>query len=191
MNEFKFEGSPYIGEKVKLRALEKSDVPKIMQYWNTYETRKFLGNPIPMSSMMEEEWITSVHQRAKSKSAFIFAITNRETDEFLGSGGLESIDWINRNAVLGIAIHNPANHNKGYGTDAMKCLLAFGFRILNLNRIELLVFEYNPRAIHVYEKIGFKQVGCKRKDSFHEGKYYDTIIMDILAEEYLDLYMKS
>ncbi|GAM15090.1 hypothetical protein SAMD00020551_3246 [Mesobacillus selenatarsenatis SF-1] len=36
-------------------------------------------------------------------------------------------------------------------------MLDYGFGILNMHRIELEVFAYNPRAIHVYEKLGFKQ----------------------------------
>ena len=66
--------SPYIGEKVKLRPLEKEDVDDIMEHWNTYESRIGLGLLVPMSSMMEAEFIESVHSRAKSEKAYIFAV---------------------------------------------------------------------------------------------------------------------
>ncbi len=184
MKEILEKGSPFIGEKVKLRPIEKSDIDKIMEHWNTYESRIFLGTIIPMSSMMEEDWINSVHQRRKKMEAFYFAIEDKETKEFLGTCGLESIFWTSRSAVLGIAIHNPENHNKGFGTDTMKCLLKFGFNILNLNRIELWVMEYNKRAIHVYEKIGFQEIGKKRQGHFIQGSYHDIIVMDILKSDF-------
>jgi RimJ/RimL family protein N-acetyltransferase len=180
-------GSPFIGEKIQLRALDKSDLEEIMKYWNTYESRIFLGTIIPMSSQMEQEWIDSVHQRRKNMKAFVFVIEDKETKEFLGTCGLEDIFWTSRSAVLGIAIHNPENHEKGYGTDTMKCLLKIGFNVLNLNRIELWVMEYNRRAIHVYEKVGFKEVGKKRQGHFIQGSYTDIIVMDILKSEFDEL----
>jgi RimJ/RimL family protein N-acetyltransferase len=183
--------SPYIGSKVKLRPLEKEDLNAIMEHWNTYESRIGLGLLVPMSSMMEAEFIDSVHSRAKNGSAYIFAIEHVSTGEFLGTCGIERINFISRSAELGIAIHNPANHSKGYGTDTMRCLLKVGFNILNLHRIELWVMEYNKRAIHVYEKVGFKEVGRKREAHFLQGIYHDIVVMDILEDEFNEIYNDS
>lgn len=177
-------GSPFIGEKIKLRIVEKTDLEEIMKYWNSYESRMYLGGIMPMSSMLETEWIDSVHQRYKNGSAYFFTILEKETDVFLGTCGLEGINNIARSATLGIGIHNPENHDKGYGTDTMRCLLKIGFDVLNLNRIELMVMEFNPRGIHVYEKVGFKKTGIKRQGQFLQGSYHDIIIMDILKSEY-------
>ncbi|MHA1199813.1 MAG: GNAT family N-acetyltransferase [Candidatus Heimdallarchaeaceae archaeon] len=77
--------SPFLGEKVKLRPLEKDDLDDIMEHWNTYESRIGLGLLIPMSSMMEAEFIESVHVRAKNGKAYIFAIEEISTGEFLGT----------------------------------------------------------------------------------------------------------
>jgi RimJ/RimL family protein N-acetyltransferase len=180
--------SPYIGEKVKIRALEKDDLDSIMEHWNTYESRIGLGLLVPMSSMMEADFIESVHNRAKTGKAYIFAIEDVKTGEFLGTCGIESINSVSRSAELGIAIHNPVNHSKGYGTDTMRCLLKFGFNILNLHRIELWVMEYNERAIHVYKKVGFKDVGRKREAHFLQGVYHNIVVMDILEEEFREIY---
>ncbi len=184
MEELLAKGSPFIGEKVQLRAVEKTDLDDIMKYWNTFESRVGLGTVIPMSSMMEEDWIKSTHERAKNQTAFTFVVEHKETKELIGTCGIEDMNWIAKSGIVGIGIHNPANHNKGYGTDAMRCLLRFGFDVLNLNRIELWVMEYNERAIHVYEKLGFKKVGKKRQAHFLQGSYHDILEMDILRSEY-------
>ncbi len=180
--------SPYIGEKIKLRPLEKDDLDDIMEHWNTYESRIGLGLLIPMSSMMEAEFIESVHNKAKSGKEYVFAIEEISTENFLGTCGIGTINSVSRSAELGITIHNPANHSKGYGTDTMRCLISFGFNILNLHRIELLVMEYNERAIHVYNKVGFKEVGRKREAHFLQGIYYDVVVMDILEDEFRKIY---
>ena len=54
-----------------------------------------------------------------------------------------------------------------------------------LNRVELETFDFNKRAQKCYLKVGFKEVGRRRKARFIDGKYHDDIIMDILKDEWL------
>lgn len=187
MGEITFKGNPFVGETVRLRPYEQSDVEHIMEHWNTYNSRRFLGPFTPHSSLQEEDFIKSQSKWANEKKAFGFAITEKHTGEFLGGTGCHEIDWINRSTTVGIAIHNPENHEKGYGSDALRCMLKFCFNILNLNRVELGVYDFNSRAIHVYEKVGFKHIGRKRDDIFFEGSYYDHMLMDILRDEFLEM----
>jgi len=95
---------------------------------------------------------------------------------------------INRGASLSVSIHNPENQNKGYGTDATRCILKFGFNVLNLHRVELHVYEFTANAVHVYEKLGFKKVGVRREASYIIGKYRNDLVMDILEEEFKEIY---
>jgi RimJ/RimL family protein N-acetyltransferase len=74
--------------------------------------------------------------------------------------------------------------NKGFGTEATKLFVAYGFETLNLNRIELRVYEYNARAIRVYEKVGFKHEGSLREDHYRQGRYWNTHVMSILRSEW-------
>ncbi|MFX0103703.1 MAG: GNAT family N-acetyltransferase, partial [Candidatus Hodarchaeota archaeon] len=154
MGEIKLKGNPYVGEKVRLRPYELSDVESIMEHWNTYKSRRFLGTFTPHSSLQEEDFIRMQVKWADEKRAFAFVITDKNTGAFIGGTGCHEIDWINRSTTVGIAIHNPENLEKGYGSDALRCVLKFCFNILNLNRVELGVYEFNTRAIHVYEKVG-------------------------------------
>ena len=78
----------------------------------------------------------------------------------------------------------PEFWGKGYGSDAMNVILRFGFRQLNLNRVNLNVFEYNPRAIRSYEKVGFQIEGRERQWIAREGKRWDIIYMGILRREW-------
>jgi RimJ/RimL family protein N-acetyltransferase len=74
--------------------------------------------------------------------------------------------------------------NLGYGTEAVRLLVAHGFQSLNLNRIALHVFQDNPRAIRAYEKAGFTHEGRQRQGEFHQGKYVDVLLMSILRSEW-------
>ncbi|MCG3226219.1 MAG: GNAT family N-acetyltransferase [Candidatus Heimdallarchaeota archaeon] len=176
--------SPFIGEKIILRAIERDDIDSIMEYWNTYETRVGKGKFIPESRKQREEWIEKTTKDAKQGKGFTFAIIEKLSDQFLGACSLKRINAVNRGAFLSISIYNPENHDKGYGTEAVKCLLRIGFDILNLHRIELHVYEFLESAIHVYEKLGFKKTGVRREASFIAGEYRNDLIMDILETEY-------
>ncbi len=173
----------YSGEKVKLRGVELEDLEPLMLYWNTYEFRRFLFNVTPHSREEEEGWIKSTWERRRNGSAFLFSIERIDTGEFIGTCGLEGMDLQARSAELGIAI-NLKHVGQGFGTEAMQLLLWFGFQVLNLNRIGLNVWDFNTRGTRVYEKLGFKHTGRARQKVFREGKYYDALLMDILASEW-------
>ena len=72
----------------------------------------------------------------------------------------------------------------GYGTKVMRLLLTHGFDSLNLNRISLLVFETNPRAIRTYEKAGFTHEGILRQAVYQNGEYHDIYVMSVLRSEW-------
>ena len=53
-----------------------------------------------------------------------------------------------------------------------------------MHRVQLRVDADNARAIHCYEKSGFKKEGTLRETVFREGKYVDQFIMSILQREF-------
>ncbi len=172
------------GEKVRLRSFELSDLDAIMEHWNDLETRHNSGRATPDSRQEREEFIRNSWKLRSEGKAYIFAIENKKTKEFLGHVSIYIQRNRARSANLGIFIYNKDHWDKGYGTDAMKVILNFGFNYQNLHRMDLGVYPTNKRAIHVYKKIGFKEVGRKREIRFMNGKYSDEIIMDILQREW-------
>src|SRR5690606_6936574 len=91
---------------------------------------------------------------------------------------------VDRSAVLGIMIGEKTHWNRGYGTDAIMTMLAYGFDALNLHRIELTVSEDNARGIACYRKCGFVEEGRLRQNRFARGRYWDSLLMSVLAEEF-------
>jgi RimJ/RimL family protein N-acetyltransferase len=97
------------------------------------------------------------------------------------------VNWPAGDAFVGLGIGDTEYWSKGYGTDSMHVLLRFAFTELNLQRVTLSVFEYNPRAIRSYEKAGFRHEGRMRKVLNKEGRRWDVLYMGILREEWLEL----
>jgi ribosomal-protein-alanine N-acetyltransferase len=174
--------NPYlIGTKIYLRPLEKEDAPLFTAWFNDPEVRRTLNQYRPMSLHEEEEFLAKITQ---SEHDLGLGIVVKAGDKLVGSTGLNRMDFKNRHASFGISIGDKSEWGKGHGTEATSLIVRHGFETLNLNRIWLYVFEDNPRAIHVYEKVGFKREGILRQDRFHEGHYWDTILMSILREEW-------
>jgi len=112
------------------------------------------------------------------------AVTDKVTGEFLGFVHLEDIKRPHNRAEFGVSIQNPDNQSKGYGTDATRVMLLVAFNILGLHSVYLDTMEDNERAIHTYEKVGFKQVGILRETEFIDGAFKGLLIMDILRNEF-------
>jgi RimJ/RimL family protein N-acetyltransferase len=78
----------------------------------------------------------------------------------------------------------PPDRGRGLGTDIMEAIVEFGFARLRLERIWLDVFDFNPGAQRVYERVGFTLEGVLRHALFHEGRFVDVHRMAILAGEW-------
>jgi RimJ/RimL family protein N-acetyltransferase len=170
------------GKKVRIRAIEKTDIDEIMKWINDREVMDNLIMRYPVSRYQEEKWIEKALDDPNPRNK-VFAIENKD-GVYLGGMGLHRIDWENRNAEVGIAIGKKEYWNKGYGTDAMMTLLDFAFNRMNLHRVCLKVFDFNVRGIKSYEKCGFKREGVLRHDLYVNGEYHDSVIMGILRDEF-------
>lgn len=113
-----------------------------------------------------------------------FVIRTLADDRLIGFVGLNGIRWKDGDAFIGIGIGEREYWGNGYGTDAMRVILRYAFTELNLHRVSLNVFEYNPRAIRSYEKAGFTIEGRERQVLCRDGRRYDVIGMGILREEW-------
>lgn len=169
-----------------MRSFELSDLDEIMKYWNSLELRRLLGNMDrgPVARNQEEEWIKDTWKLRQERKAFLFAVETITDNKLIGGTGLFKFDWTSRSAEVGISIYNPEYWGKSYGVESLDLILKFAFQDLNLNRVELEVFDFNTRAYKCYLKVGFKEIGKKRKARFIDGQYHDSIVMDILKDEY-------
>jgi RimJ/RimL family protein N-acetyltransferase len=170
------------GKKVRIRAIEKTDIDEIMNWINDPEVMQNLFMRYPVSRFQEEKWIERTQDDSNPRNK-VFAIETKDC-VYLGGIGLHAINWENSNAEVGIVIGKKEHWNKGYGTDAMMAILDFAFNQMNLHRVYLRVYEYNARGIRSYEKCGFKQEGTLRDDRYTDGEYHHTMMMGILKEEF-------
>jgi RimJ/RimL family protein N-acetyltransferase len=170
-----------IGTAVYLRPLEREDAPTLTRWMNDPEVTRFLRGRGPINQIAEEEFLRSI---SDSTTDLVVGIVVRETERFIGATGLHHIDHRNRHGMFGITLGETAEWGKGYGTEVTRLIVRHAFETLNLNRVWLHVYEFNPRAVHTYEKVGFMHEGRLRQDTFRGGRYWDTLVMAILREDW-------
>ena len=164
------------GDKVYLSPLNPDDYEKYTEWLNNQNITQYLNVHNQMISLVgEREFLENA-----SKKEFSYAIVKKENDELMGSIALENIDYKNGSATLGIFIGEENNLSKGYGSEAIKLLIEFGFKELRLHNIDLGVFEGNERAIKCYKKCGFVEYGRRHEALYRNGKYIDHIYMEIV-----------
>jgi RimJ/RimL family protein N-acetyltransferase len=172
------------GERIRLRAPEREDLPRFVAWLNDPEVRENILLYLPMSLVAEERWFEEMLSRPDPEHPMVIEIREGEGWEPIGNCGMLNLDWRNRSAELGIFIGEKSLWNHGYGTEAMRLLLQHGFNTLNLNRMFLRVFETNLRGIRAYEKAGFVHEGRARQAQYQDGRYVDVLWMSVLRSEW-------
>ncbi len=172
-----------IGDKCFLSPVSTEDAEKWAAWLNDLDVAIPLGDEAYTLTTLENEQ-ESIAEIIK-KQWKVFSICDRETNQAIGRIMLFSINQVDRSAMAGILIGEKSYWGKGYGQDAMRLILDYGFNLLNLNSIMLGVFAFNERAIQAYKRVGFKEIGRRRQARIIAGKMYDVILMDILAEEFM------
>ena len=118
----------------------------------------------------------------------IFKTVDSASGETIGHVELGRLDSRNRSARIGRVLLAPHARGRGLAEAMMRAALAYAFDVLQVHRAELGVFDVNPRAIALYERVGFRREGVRR-ESFAVpeelgGGYWSDITMSVLAAEW-------
>jgi UDP-4-amino-4,6-dideoxy-N-acetyl-beta-L-altrosamine N-acetyltransferase len=171
-----------------LRVINETDLEKIRQHRNEFDTWKNLTDGSLISKDQQDSWFRKLSHDS-SRSYFIAGHEVLDPDfpvaysEDLGLIRVQDIEMTNKSCAVGLDVFKEYRR-KGYGLKIMEMLCEYEFSFLNMNRLWLLVAEYNEHARKIYEKIGFKQEGIQREAIYRFGKYNDYIMMSLLKHEW-------
>ncbi|MBS7529642.1 GNAT family N-acetyltransferase [Hazenella sp. IB182353] len=172
-------------ENIQLRKWKEADIPIYHSWRNDPEITQSTHPTLDVYRYEEtKKFYDEVICASNSKCYMIEHIPDQKP---IGVTSLIHIDLYNRQAECIIDIGEKAYWGRRYGQEALAILLRYGFNELGLHRISLKVFESNSRAIHLYKRIGFVEEGKLRQSLFRNGRWYDTLLMSLLAPEYKQL----
>ncbi len=179
---FGYGDSILVGERVRLRGVRDDDLPALAR-WEMDP-----GRLITLSNWVAPPSEAAAKERIAKRSA-------NEDEDDLGFA-IETLDeppvlvgrmWLSaagtRCAAVGIALGREYI-GRGYGTDAMRVIVGYGFREMGLHRMQLGVAAFNLAGIRAYQKAGFTEEGRYRESVLHDGRWYDSVLMSILDHEW-------
>jgi RimJ/RimL family protein N-acetyltransferase len=181
------------GSLVQLGAVDPEEYSRAFAQWRRdSELMRLMDTSevILRSQKDSQKWIEK-ELEDQDVNQYMFTIRTLAEDKFIGDIGLYVVSWPGRDAFVGLGIGERDLWGRGYGTDAMQVILCYAFTEINLRRVTLSVFEYNPRAVRSYEKSGFVHEGRMRQFLNREGKRWDMLFMGILRDEWMNLQMKE
>lgn len=140
------------------------------------EIGRLTGSHATFTRDVVEQWLRT---RATQTHRVDWSVHRVSDGEFLGEAVLNEIDVDNRSAGYRVWLL-PAHWGQGHGTEVTRLALAHAFGPLDLHRVELSVFVFNPRAQRAYEKVGFVVEGRRREALRWDGVWHDEIVMAAL-----------
>ena len=167
------------GERIYLSPMNKDDAEIYTKWLNDAEVSVNLGQYAKMITLNNEQ----KHLENMTSDGQNFAIVLND-DTLIGNISLFEIDSTSRKATVGLFIGEKENRGKGYGTEALRLILNYGFKTLNLHNIMLQVDSTNEQGIACYKKVGFREFGRRREAQYRNGCYIDGVYMDILDSEF-------
>jgi RimJ/RimL family protein N-acetyltransferase len=168
-----------IGEKIILRPILYTDFEMYFK-WHSDRNIRFQTSmhPFPVTEQNEKDWFNKVISESDNRR-FVFTIVHKDTDELIGYFQLTEINYINKNAFLGIVIGEMQYQGKGFGSEIIRLGLDYSFNNLGLFKISLDVIESNLSASKLYKKMGFNEEGIFQNHFFSNGVFYNIKRMAI------------
>ncbi|MFE1172603.1 GNAT family N-acetyltransferase [Streptomyces sp. NPDC058773] len=164
------------GARVRLVTLSARHAAAFHAACQDPETRRLTGTHHDFTRAELGTWCAGSADRPDRLD---LAIEDRATGDFLGELALSRIDPPNAHGVFRIALV-PEATDRGIGSEATRLLLDYAFDRVGLHRVQLEVYDFNPRARRAYEKCGFEVEGRMREALHWDGAWYDVLVMAAL-----------
>jgi len=178
MFEYYFEKDDPI---IKFRAVEEGDLEFLWNLRRDEEVNNFLFTTYPISMSTQKQWLSSMLS-SQTKKVLIVEAEIGAAIKKIGCARITDIDHLNRRVEIGADI-SASHRGKGLAKYLYSALCQYCFDYLNMHKIYLYVLAENKKAIHVYEKAGFKEETVLKAHFFKHGKYQDIVMMSKFSSE--------
>lgn len=176
-----------VGDLVTLRPATRADAVALHRLMCDREVSRLTGSVNSDAELEVQPWslvqLEKVYERwAAADDRIVWVIVERETGLVVGETVLNDLDEGNRSCGFRIWISGASG--RGLGSEATRLAVGHAFDDQGLNRVELEVFDFNPRARHVYEKVGFQHEGTRRQALRYNNEWIDAHVMSMLRSEW-------
>jgi diamine N-acetyltransferase len=168
-----------VGERVALGPLRRDLLPLILRWSNDFEVLRTIN---PVRPVTIEALDAAFVQAISNPNEVHFIVYEHATMRPIGEAYLVNVTG--NTAELGLSIGEKDTWAKGYGTEAARLLLDYGFNALGLHNIMATMYNFNEASVRGALRAGFREIGRRREVISRGGRLHDMVYMDCLATEF-------
>ena len=167
-----------------LKGLTPADMTEIFKSNQKTRVKEILGH-------RSEEDYEKEHNKYKNgyasynRSFILFLLEDKASGKIIGRCGLHNWNKDHWRAEIGYSMEDESFKQRGLMSEAVEAVIDYGFKQMDLNRIEALVADYNTASLRLLEKNGFIREGVMRNHYYVNGVFEDSIVFSLLREEYI------
>ena len=162
-------------ERLILRRVLPSDVKEMFELRSNPETMKYIPRPLVTNYDEALAHIKMMEDKIETNEGINWAITLKGDDKMLGVIGHYRIKPEHYRAEVGYMIL-PEYHGKGITTEAVQCVVDYGFNTMPLHSIEGVIDPENEASQRVLQKCGFVKEAHFKENEFYDGKFIDAVV---------------
>ena len=163
------------GKNLYLRALEMSDLDFLYALENDTDLWEVSGTNTPYSKKVLQLYLENAHRDIYEVKQLRLCICTKKA-EVVGLVDLFDFDPKNKRAGIGIVVLQREDRSQGVGAEAISILCDYVFKVLDLHQLYANVLEDNVASIHLFKKLGFKQIGIKKDWVYSNGMYKNEVL---------------
>lgn len=168
------------GRLTGLRAIEDSDLARLLAWRNQPEIRRYFREYRELNSTQQRQWFDS--KVNNDPCTRMFAVVDKATSRLVGAAGLCYIDWVNRTADFSLYIgFDNLYIDSHLAPDAAITLTNYGFKELGLNRLWSEIYSFDTAKKTLFKQLGFTMDGRHRSTHWAEGTWHDSLFFSLLA----------
>jgi len=169
-------------ERIRLRALETTDVDKLFIWENNRANWRVSQTLTPYSRHVLIDYVNAISDVFTDKQLRLI-IEEKEAGTPIGTVDIFDCDFKNKRAGIGILIAEPEKRKKGFASEVLELVIPYCFKTLSMHQVYCSIFSDNSKSLKLFKKFGFKEVGVKKDWTFFDGKFYDEVLMQKMRED--------
>ena len=168
------------GQHIYLRALEPEDLEFVHAVENDESVWEISNTITPYSKFVIKQYLENAHRDIFEVKQLRLAICNY-SDNAIGLIDIFDFDFKNKRAGIGILIKDEVNRRVGHGNEALRLLIGYCDKYLNLHQLYCNISEENEASIKLFESNGFQKVGLKKDWNFVDGSFKNEYLFQRIS----------
>jgi len=170
------------GEFTALRAIERADLPSLLEWRNRPDYRRYFREVRELSLAQQQQWYE--HVVLGDPNTRMFAIVEKDSKRLLGACGLCYIDWLRRSADFSIYVGADNLYiDAKLAPDTARIMMKYGYGELNLHRLWAEIYDFDEPKKRLFDTLGFKLDGRFRDNHWAEGRWHDSLFYSRLSSD--------